>query len=113
MLHDSIVPKALVVLSFTQQLGGILILSITQNVFLNRLAHNLATNVPELDPDEVPGSGALGLVHAMPAKLRDQVLVAYNGALVDVFYIALDLTCLVVASTLGIKWRSAKQAKNQ
>lgn len=113
VLHDSIVPKALVVLSFTQQLGGILILSITQNVFLNRLAHNLATNVPELDPDEVLGSGALGLAHAMPAKLRDQVLVAYNGALVDVFYIALGLTCLVVASTLGIEWRSVKQVKNQ
>ena len=112
VLHDAVVPTALVLLSFTQIFGGIVILSVTQNVFLSRLAQNLATEVPGLNPDILLDSGALGLMNTVPAKFRDQVLVAYNGALVDVFYIALGLACLVAVSTLGIKWQSVKKGKN-
>lgn len=113
VLPDSMVPTALVMLSFTQQFGGIVILSIAQNVFRNQLAYNLATQVPGFDPNKVLGSGALGLINAIPAKFRDQVLVVYNGALVDVFYIALGLTCLVTVSTFGIEWKSVKKGKKK
>lgn len=109
VLDDSMVPMALVMLSFTQQSGGIIILSIAQNVFLNRLAHNLATGVPGLEPDIVLDNGALGLIDAVPAEFRDQVLVAYNGALVRVFHISLVLTCLVVVGMFGVEWRSIKR----
>lgn len=71
VLHDSVMPMALVMLSFTQQTGGIVILSVAQNIFLRRLAHNLATEVPGLEPDNVLNSGALGLVNAVPAGFRD------------------------------------------
>ncbi|KAJ6088810.1 hypothetical protein N7486_010071 [Penicillium sp. IBT 16267x] len=111
VLPESMVPKALVVVGFAQQFGGIVILSIAQNVFLNRLAHNLTTHVPGLSPNDVLGSGALGLIDRIPVEYRDQVLVVYNGALVDVLYIALGLTCVVVVSTLGIEWKSVKQGK--
>ncbi|KAJ5784891.1 uncharacterized protein N7503_010103 [Penicillium pulvis] len=111
VLPDCLVPTALVMLSFAQQFGGIIILCIAQNVFLNRLTHNLTTQVPGLNPSDVLGSGALGLINRIPVEFRDQVLAAYNGALVDVLYIALGLTCLVVVSTLGIEWKSVKQRK--
>lgn len=110
VLKELIVPRALVVLSFTQQFGGIVMLSVAQNVFLARITRNLQDEVPGLDPEIVLNSGALGLVKAVPATDRDRVLVAYNGALVQVFYIALGLTCVVVVSSLGIEWRSVKQA---
>ncbi|KAJ5619235.1 hypothetical protein N7510_003219 [Penicillium lagena] len=113
VLPDSMVPMALVMLSFTQQFGGIVILSIAQNVFRNRLAYNLATQIPEFDSNKVLDSGALGLINAVSAKFRDQVLISYNRALVDVFYIALGLTCLVVLSTLGIEWKSVKKGKRR
>jgi len=113
VLSNSMIPMALVMLSFAQQFGGIVILSIAQNVFLNRLTHNLTTQVPGLSPNDVLDSGALGLIDRIPVEFRDQVLVAYNGALVDVFYIALGLTCLVVVSTLGIEWKSVKQGKEK
>ena len=111
VLHDSVVPTALVMLSFTQQVGGITILSIAQNVFLNRLAHNLATEVPGLDSSKVLRSGALNIIDAVPAGSRRQALLAYNKALVDVFYVALGLTCLVAVCTLGIEWKSVKKGK--
>jgi len=113
VLQDSVVPTALVILSFTQQFGGIVMLSIAQNVFLNRLAHNLAAGVPGLNPNIVLNSGALGLINSVPTLFRDRVLVAYNKALVDVFYIALGLACVVVVSTLFIEWKSVKEGKKK
>lgn len=113
VLQDSVVPTALVILSFTQQFGGIVMLSIAQNVFLNRLAHNLADGVPGLNPNIVLNSGALGLINSVPTIFRDRVLVAYNKALVDVFYIALGLACVVVVSTLFIEWKSVKEGKKK
>lgn len=111
VLDDSIVPTALVLLSFTQQLGGIFMLSIAQNVFLSRLTHNLTTAVPQLDPDAISNHGALGLISAVPAAARDQVVLAYSKALSDVFYIALGLTGVVALSALGVEWKSIKKEK--
>lgn len=113
VLPEPKVPTALVMLSFTQFLGGIVVLAIGQNVFFNRLSHNLATEVPGFDSKKVLNSGALGVIDAVPAQFRNQVLSAYNGALVDVFYIALVLTCLIVVSTLGIEWKSVKHEKKE
>lgn len=57
------------------------------------------------------GSGALGVINAVPDEFRDKVLVAYNEAIVDVFYVALGLTCVVAVSTLGIEWKSVKKRR--
>ena len=109
VLEDSVVPMGLVMLSFMQQCGGIVILSIAQNVFLGQLSRNVAAKIPGLDPQKVLASGALGLISAVPEELRDQVLEAYNGAIKDVFFIALGLTCLATVCALGIEWRSVKK----
>jgi hypothetical protein len=111
VLPESLVSTALVMLSFTQQFGGIVILSIAQNVFLNRLGHNLATQVLGLDDRALLSSGATVLVASVPLEFRDQALLAYNRAIVYVLYIALGLTCLVLVSTIGIEWKSVKTRK--
>jgi hypothetical protein len=110
ILDDSMIPTALVLLSFTQQLGGIVMLSIAQNVFLSRLTQNLTTMVPELDTKAILSQGALGLVAAAPDALRENVMVAYNAALVDVFYISLGLTGVAFISTFGVEWKSIKKS---
>lgn len=108
VFHDSIVPRALVMLSFAQMFGGIVILSVAQNVFLNRLAANLANRVPRMDSAATLSKGALGIVGAFPERYRERVLISYNGSLVQVFYIALGLTCVVAVSSLGMEWKSVK-----
>lgn len=107
------VPTAFVILSFTQQLGGIVILSFAQNVSHNRLGYSLATQVPRVYPDTVLDSGTLGLINVIPENFRCQVVIVYNGALVGIFYIFLGLTCLVVLCTLGIEWKSIKEGKGK
>lgn len=111
VLEDSLIPMAMGMLNFTQMLGGIVIPSIAQNVFLSRLASNLATGVPGLDPSSILNHGALGLVDAVPERFRGLVLEAYNDALVQVFYISLGLTCVVSICSLMIEWRSVKGKK--
>lgn len=111
VLEDSLVPKALVLLSYIQQSGGIVMLSAAQNVFLSRLSRNLARQVPGLDPNAVLNSGALNLVQHVPVSLQRDALAAYNEALVQVFYMALGLTCLAALAALGLEWKSVKKER--
>lgn len=116
VLPDSSVATALVVLSFTQEIGGIVALSIAQNLFTNRLARNLAKEValvPGLDPSTilVGKNGVLGIANGVPERYVDGVKSAYNDAIVDVYYLALALTCLTVVGSLLIEWKSVKEEK--
>lgn len=45
----------------------------------------------------------------MPAEYQPQVILAYNSAIVDVFYIALALVSVGLIAALGLKWRSIKK----
>ncbi|WPG99008.1 Hypothetical protein R9X50_00181000 [Acrodontium crateriforme] len=111
VLPEDRVPTALVTLSFTQEIGGIVALSVAQNVYVNRLAHQLATQVPGLDSGIVLNNGALGIIDKVPPEFREQALNAYSAAIIDVFYIALGLTCLTCLLALGFQWRSVKEDK--
>ncbi|KAJ5885804.1 hypothetical protein N7504_011640 [Penicillium tannophilum] len=111
VLPDSGVATALVVLSFTQEIGGIVALSIAQNMFTNRLTRNLTKQVPGLDPKTVLNNGALGINNIVPDEYAIGVKTAYNDAIVDVCYLALSLTCLTVVGAVLIEWRSVKEEK--
>ncbi|KAL8827198.1 MAG: hypothetical protein Q9191_003332 [Dirinaria sp. TL-2023a] len=88
VLNGSTAPTGLALLNLTLIFGGMVILSIVQNMFLNRLSRNLAIEVPGLDPDLALSNGATDLVQAVSAQFRDRVLGAYDGVLKDVFGIA-------------------------
>jgi hypothetical protein len=110
VLTESMVPMALVMLSFAQQLGGIVVLAIAQNVFLTVLSRNLA-QVDGLDTAAVSNGGALDIIQSAPENLRGQVLSAYNGALKDVLYIPMALACIVAVCMFGLEWKSVKKVK--
>ncbi len=63
---------------FSQTLGGAVGISITQNVFLNQLVKNLATNVPQFPVDIVVRTGATELKNVVSPKFIDRVLFSYN-----------------------------------
>jgi MFS family permease len=111
ILAESKVPTALVTLSFAQGIGGIVALSVSQNVLVNRLVHNVAKNVPGLDIKYLLNNGILGIIDAAPVEVRPAVIDGYNAALVDVFYIALGLVCLALTLSLCCEWKSVKDDK--
>ncbi|KAJ5570579.1 uncharacterized protein N7459_010009 [Penicillium hispanicum] len=111
ILPDSAVGTGLVVLSFTQEIGGIVAISIAQNIFTSRLRRNLAKEVPGLDPRNVLNNGALGIMNIVPKEDVAGVQTAYNDAIVDVYYLALGLTCMTVFGAVFIEWKSVKTDK--
>jgi hypothetical protein len=87
-------------------LSGIIVLSITQNVFLTKLVGYPAMGTA-IRLEGNTGHRCAGTSDS--ADQRDQVLADYNRALLDVFYKSLGLSCLAVVSTLGVECRLIKQ----
>ncbi|OGM47489.1 aflT / aflT / transmembrane protein [Aspergillus bombycis] len=104
------VPIGTALIWFVQMLGGALFTSVAQNIFSTHLAENLANlQLPGLDSEAVVGAGATGFRHLVQPEYMDQVLVAYNAALLDVFQVALICSCLSIIGAVGIEWRNVKQ----
>jgi len=108
VLEKPLVPAALVLLNFVQMLGGIIFLSISQNVFLDKLTNNLIQNIPNFNPAIAKKNGATGLKGLVPVEYQPQVILAYNSAIMDVFYIGLSLVSVGLLAALGLQWRSIK-----
>ncbi|KAJ5946595.1 hypothetical protein N7454_003434 [Penicillium verhagenii] len=104
------VPSAIVVLTFGQLLGGVVMLAISQNIFAAELISGLATKVPGLDANLVLNSGVLSLREVIPSKYLTEALSVYNDALVKVFYTGMAIACVTTFGALGSGWRSVKQA---
>lgn len=105
------VPVGTSLIIFMQTLGGALFISVAQNIFTNRLVSNLLEKVPTLDPLIVLQTGATSLKDAVNADLLPDVLLAYNDALTQTFYVSLALAALSIFGSAGIEWKSVKGKK--
>lgn len=106
-LSDVSIGTAMVM--FVQILGGALFVSVAQNVFTNKLIENLTLlQISGLDPQVIVNSGATILRTLVDPSRLNEVLIAYNMALVEAFKVALILSCLSIFGALGIEWKSVK-----
>ena len=105
------IPIGTAIVMFAQTLGGALMVSVGQNVFTNQLVKNLIKSVPDLDTNIVLITGATELKRQIPEKFYQGVLVAYNKAIVETFYVALALSILAGAGAAAIQWKSVKGKK--
>lgn len=110
VLPERFVPTALVCLSFTQELGGVVALTLAQNVFLNLTVSRILKIVPGLERGAIVEQGTVGLPTSLPEEYQPAVYKAYNRTIVDVFYIGLAAAILTVCS-MGIEWRSVREVK--
>lgn len=108
------IPIGTSVINFALTLGGALFISVGQNIFTNRLLTNLADSVPGIPPDVILATGATSLRDAVikidPNSL-DRVLVAYNNAVTQTFYVSLAMACLSIIGAVGMEWKSVKEKK--
>ncbi|KUJ12924.1 MFS general substrate transporter [Mollisia scopiformis] len=96
------------IMFFAQQLGSIVFIAVSQNVFLDRLVKNLS-RMSGLDARTILDTGATDLRSIVPADHFESVVRAYNGAVVKTFDIATACTCLVLLSAITMEWRSIKK----
>jgi MFS family permease len=105
------VPIGTAIMMFAQTLGGALMVSVGQNVFQNQLYKNLVAAVPDLNPATVIATGATELQHQVPVQYLSNVLLAYNDALTQTWYVALALAALSGFGAAVIQWKSVKGKK--
>ena len=108
------VPIGSSIINFSLTLGGALFISVAQNIFTNRLITNLANNVPGISSSLVLETGATSLSKAV-AKIDPgsvaPVLIAYDNALTQTYYVSLAMATLSIFGALGMEWKSVKGKK--
>lgn len=97
---------------FSQTLGGAIFISVGNNIFDTRFAHNLV-KIAGIDVGSVAATGATDLKSMVPASLLPQVLLAYNDALRGTFYLATALTCCTILGSMAMEWKSVKKGQQK
>jgi len=105
------VPVGTAILMFSQMLGGSLFVSVAQNVFQNQLLKNLVQLVPGFPASVVLKTGATEVQNVVPSQFISGVLIAYNKALTQTWYVAVAMACLSVGGTVVLEWTSVKGKK--
>ena len=96
---------------FVQNLGGTVFVSAANNVFVTRLVENVAGVAPDIDTEAIIGAGATGVEQVVQLEDYSSVLVAYNGAIIEVFKMGLILACVGTIGAAGMEWRRAQTKK--
>ncbi|KAF3055356.1 Efflux pump roqT [Trichoderma lentiforme] len=101
-------PIALVLVSFIQNLGGIVALSSAQNIFTNQLMYNIHKAAPNIDPKLVQKVGVLSLKLSFTKKELNEILPAYNLSITQALLVATVMTSVTAIGCFGVPFYSVK-----
>ena len=111
ILDISQVPIGTSVIVFVQTLGGALFVSISQNVFSNKLLQGLAKYAPSIDPNIILKTGATSIQQTIDKADLPGVTLAYNNALTQSFLVACIMASMSLLGSVTIEWKSVKGKK--
>ncbi|KAL8951374.1 MAG: hypothetical protein Q9222_002651 [Ikaeria aurantiellina] len=111
VLNKADVPTGVSLMFYAQNLGGTVFVSAAQNVLSTNLMSNLVS-FPRIDPHTVIHTGATDLRTIFSSNELPQVLMAYNEALIQTYYIALGASCVSILAGLSMEWKSIKEVKH-
>lgn len=94
-------------------LGGSIFVTAGQALLEEQLAKNLKPILPDLDASSLANGGATTIRNMVTADQLPAVLVAYNDAIRNIWYLGLGLACLVLLASCGFEWKSVKPSKKQ
>ena len=101
------VPLGLALMFFMQQLGGSVILAVSQNIFSSRLFDSLS-RIAGIDTEAIFNTGATTLRNIVPLDQRNIVIHAYSHALTRVFILTAALSACMILGSLAVEWKSIK-----
>ncbi|CAI7643313.1 unnamed protein product [Penicillium pancosmium] len=102
------IPRALAIVTFMQALGGSVSVSVAQNVLRNQLLQILARDAPEVNAYDLISAGPSTVRQIVPADMLEDVLVAYNSAIVHTFYVGAAFSAVAIFGALPMRWISVK-----
>ena len=103
------IPVGITIITFAQQAGGTIFVSVCQGILSNTLSTQLSKSIPNLDIAALSSSGATDLSKLVSADQLPVLLAAYNTAIVNVFYCALALSCLALVSSFFFEWKTVRK----
>lgn len=107
VLSKELAPAGLAFLQFVQYLAGSVIVTICQTLIQNKLVNGLAGL--GIDGVAIANEGATSLRSLVRVAQLPQVLVVYNDALRDIWYLSLALAILTFLSSFGYEWKNVKE----
>lgn len=110
-LKTADIPSGTAIVMFAQTLGGAIFVSVAQNVFQNQLVRNLAHYAPNEDAPKLISAGATMLRTIVSGDALQRVLIAYNAAVVNTFYVAVAMGALSLIGPIFVEWLSVKGKK--
>ncbi|KAJ5764605.1 hypothetical protein N7533_003286 [Penicillium manginii] len=105
------VPSGTAIVMFSQTLGGAIFVSVGQNVFQNQLFQNLAHYAPDAPAAQLISAGATMLRTLVHGDELHRVLVAYNEAIMQTFYVSVAMGALTLVGPIFVEWLSVKGKK--
>lgn len=111
VLSDKDLPTGTAVVVFTQTLGGSLFVSVSQNIFSNKLVEYVGDYAPGLDPSTVLSAGATSIQKIIPSEFLNGVTLAYNDALMQTFLVSAAMAATSIVGSGFMEWRSVKGKK--
>lgn len=111
-LPDVDVSMGLNIIVFAQNFGPALSISIAQSLFTSRLVSNLKEYIPDISSETISSLGLTNIKALVPSTELNDVLLGYDRAITQTFYLSVALTCLAVIGTVSMEWRSVKEKRN-
>ncbi|KAF2839733.1 MFS general substrate transporter [Patellaria atrata CBS 101060] len=107
------IPLGIAVVTFFQASGPAIMVSVAQNVFIQRLSQRLGNTVTGLDPHDIISTGATNLRNLVSKEDQATVINAINYALVWVWYTCTILGANSVWGILGMDWKKLHQLRKR
>ncbi|KAM0545787.1 hypothetical protein ACHAPJ_011211 [Fusarium lateritium] len=111
VLKQDDIPIGTAIITFCQTLGGAVFISAAQSIFGNLLGKKISEAVPVANAGIIGQVGATEIKNAVDPRVYEKVLVAYNDALTETWYIAVALAALSIVGVVGMEWKSVKTKK--
>ncbi|KAI1616987.1 putative efflux pump antibiotic resistance protein [Exophiala viscosa] len=113
-LPASMVSISMSVLTFTQTLGGALLLTCGETIFTTSLRDTIPKYAKGVNPEVVVAAGATGISKVVtdPTELA-RVLVAYSKSIDRVFYLAVACSCADFLTGWGMGWKDIRKEKKK
>jgi hypothetical protein len=90
-------------MTFSQDFGEAVFISIAQAIFLNRLTSSLQVTAPDLDPANVIHLGATSLKGKVPHHNLAAVALSYDLAVRETYYMAVSLAGMLLVAALPLQ----------
>jgi MFS family permease len=106
------VPTGAALVFFAQSLGGSLFISVGQSVFTNSLVRDLS-GIANLNATAIVDTGATELRNVVRPESLGKVLLQYNNALTNAYYVSVALPCLAIFGAIAMEWKSVKARRQE